>query len=107
MIRKILTTAVVAFSVTAPVSQARINRWKIVKPYNPKLERIASCESGGHWGINTGNGFFGGLQFAASTWWNVGGKGLPHQASEIEQKYRAVRLIHIAGYSPWPVCGFR
>jgi resuscitation-promoting factor RpfA len=87
-------------------AEARINRWKIVRPYNPKLESMARCESGGDWSINTGNGFYGGLQFKLSTWWAVGGIGMPHKASKMEQKYRAVKLIKRAGFSPWPVCGF-
>ena len=83
----------------------RINRWTVVKPYNQKLERMAWCESTGRWFIATGNGFFGGLQFDAQTWRSVGGKGLPHQNSKLEQKYRAVKLIRTRGYGPWPVCG--
>lgn len=102
---KIIATALTAFAIVPATTQARVNRWKIVRPYNPKLERMASCESGKNWGINTGNGFFGGLQFAPTTWWAVGGKGFPHQASKLEQKYRAVKLIQWKGYAPWPVCG--
>jgi Transglycosylase-like domain len=82
-------------------------RWAMVKPYDDKLERIASCESGRSWGINTGNGFYGGLQFTLGTWQSVGGRGYPHQNSELEQKYRAVLLIRQSGYGPWPVCGYR
>lgn len=83
------------------------SRWKTVQPYNAKLERIAYCESRGRWSINTGNGFYGGLQFTLSTWKSIGGRGYPHQNSELEQKYRAVLLIREEGYSPWPVCGYR
>lgn len=81
-------------------------KWSVVRPYNAKLDRMARCESGGRWFIATGNGFYGGLQFVPSTWWSVGGKGMPHQNSELEQKFRAVRLIKRAGFGPWPVCGF-
>jgi hypothetical protein len=81
-------------------------RWSVVKPYNVKLNRMARCESGGRWFIATGNGFYGGLQFVPSTWWSVGGKGMPHRNSILEQKYRAVLLIKRAGYGPWPICGF-
>jgi Transglycosylase-like domain len=88
------------------VVKHRVNRWEVVKPYNAKLNRMAWCESTGRWFIATGNGFYGGLQFTASTWWSVGGKGLPHQNSKLEQKYRAVRLIKRSGYGPWPVCGY-
>jgi hypothetical protein len=81
------------------------SRWKVVQPYNAKLERIAQCESTSHWFINTGNGYYGGLQFKLSTWTSVGGRGYPNQNSILEQKYRAVKLIKLVGYTPWPICG--
>jgi Transglycosylase-like domain len=84
----------------------RRHKRKIVRPYNSKLNRMAWCESTGRWFINTGNGYFGGLQFALSTWWSVGGRGYPHHNTKLEQKYRAVILIKRAGYGPWPVCGY-
>lgn len=102
---KVLIVALSTVACLPSIAEARVNRWKVVKPLNAKLDRMARCESSGNWGINTGNGFFGGLQFKASTWWSVGGRGFPHQASKLEQKYRAVKLIHWQGYSPWPVCG--
>lgn len=106
--RKITTVlaTVLVFAVPA-TADAKRTRWKVVKPYNAKLERMARCESGGRWHIATGNGFFGGLQFTYSTWRSVGGRGMPHRNSELEQKYRAVKLIRRAGYGPWPVCGYR
>ena len=79
---------------------------RIVRPYNSKLNRMASCESGRRWHINTGNGYYGGLQFKLSTWRSVGGKGYPHNVSKLEQKFRAVTLIKRAGYAPWPRCGY-
>ena len=82
-------------------------RWKVVQPYNDKLNRIAQCESHNHWFINTGNGFYGGLQFTLRTWHSVGGIGYPNRNTILEQKYRAVKLIKVYGYSPWPVCGYR
>jgi resuscitation-promoting factor RpfA len=42
-------------------------------------DKIAACESGGDWNTNTGNGYYGGLQFNTVTWHNYGGHGLPHQ----------------------------
>lgn len=85
----------------------RFLKWRVVVPYNAKLNRMAQCESDGRWHIATGNGFYGGLQFVPSTWWSVGGKGMPHLASILEQKFRAVLLIRREGYAPWPVCGYR
>jgi hypothetical protein len=88
--------------------QCRYNRMRrrVVRPFRPKLERMAYCESTGRWYISTGNGFYGGLQFTLSTWRSVGGWGYPHQNSKLEQMYRGVRLIKREGYSPWPVCGY-
>src|SRR4029077_20207582 len=98
--------AVVAALVTpGPASAPALNRWDAVRPYNAKLERMAWCESRGRWWIATGNGFYGGLQFDAQTWRSVGGRGLPHWHSKLEQKYRAALLIRRRGFAPWPVCG--
>ena len=96
-----------AITLMVPQVHHQDARWRVVQPYNQKLERMASCESGGRWWINTGNGFYGGLQFTLGTWRSVGGRGYPHQNSELEQKYRAVLLIRRSGYGPWPVCGYR
>ena len=68
---------------------------------------LARCEAGGNWHINTGNGYYGGLQFSASTWRGVGGHGLPHRASKAEQIKRGEKLFARSGASPWPACGHR
>lgn len=70
-------------------------------------DRIAACESGGNWAINTGNGFYGGLQFTLSSWRAVGGSGYPNQASRAEQIYRATLLQARQGWGAWPVCSVR
>jgi hypothetical protein len=67
-------------------------------------DRLAQCESGGNWSINTGNGYYGGLQFLASTWRANGGSGLPHQNSREEQIRVAEHLRAQAGFAPWPAC---
>lgn len=67
-------------------------------------DRLAQCESGGNWHINTGNGFYGGLQFSAATWRSVGGSGLPHENSKAEQIKRAKILQQRAGWGQWPAC---
>lgn len=70
-------------------------------------DRLARCESGGNWSINTGNGYYGGLQFALATWRNVGGSGMPHEASKAEQIRRAEILVSRSGGSyraHWPSC---
>ena len=64
-------------------------------------DKIAKCESGGNWHINTGNGYYGGLQFSAATWKSVGGPGLPHQYSrEVQIKYAKI-LQARSGWGQW------
>ncbi len=67
-------------------------------------DRLAQCESGGDWDINTGNGYYGGLQFAISSWQAVGGSGLPSDAPRSEQIARAEQLQAIQGWGAWPAC---
>lgn len=67
-------------------------------------DRVATCESGGNWSTNTGNGFYGGLQFTMQSWRGVGGTGRPDQASREEQISRAEKLQAVQGFGAWPVC---
>lgn len=67
-------------------------------------DRLAKCESGGNWAINTGNGYYGGLQFSLSSWRGVGGSGYPHQASRAEQIKRGQILQSRGGWGHWPAC---
>jgi membrane protein involved in colicin uptake len=67
-------------------------------------DRLAKCESGGNWASNTGNGYYGGLQFNLSTWYSNGGTGYPHQNTREEQIRVAENLRAARGYSPWPAC---
>ncbi len=67
-------------------------------------DSLAACESGGNWAINTGNGFYGGLQFSLSSWAGVGGSGYPNQASRDEQIARAEILKSRQGWGAWPAC---
>lgn len=67
-------------------------------------DRLAQCESGGNWAINTGNGYYGGLQFSQSTWQAVGGQGLPSQNSREEQIRRGQILQSRSGWGQWPAC---
>ena len=70
-------------------------------------DRVASCESGGNWGINTGNGYHGGLQFTLGTWHANGGQGSPESAGRDEQIRVAENVLHTQGIGAWPVCGAR
>ena len=111
MRRLVLCAAILVAFFVGMAGSALASRWTVVRPYNAKLERIHRCEAPGNWYANTGNGFFGGLQFTLSTWHAAGGRGMPHQNSILEQKYRAVLWHNMIG--TWvtragrPVCGFR
>lgn len=68
---------------------------------------LARCESGGNWAIDSGNGYYGGLQFSHETWHNYGGgefADYPHEATREEQIIVAERLRAARGYAPWPAC---
>src|SRR5581483_10222551 len=70
-------------------------------------DRIAQCESGGNWHADTGNGFYGGLQFTESTWSGYGGgryAARADEASRREQITIANRVLHGQGWGAWPVC---
>ncbi|HWJ67773.1 MAG TPA: transglycosylase family protein [Nocardioides sp.] len=72
---------------------------------NTVWDRLAQCESGGNWAINTGNGYYGGLQFSLSTWQAYGGPGMPHQASRETQIAIATKVRDASGgYGAWPHC---
>ena len=69
---------------------------------------IAACESGGNWSADTGNGFYGGLQFTEQTWLAYGGgqyASSANLASESEQIAVADRVLAGQGIGAWPVCG--
>jgi uncharacterized protein YabE (DUF348 family) len=72
---------------------------------NTAWDRLAQCESGGNWAINTGNGYYGGLQFNLGTWQANGGTGLPSNASRETQIAIATKVRDAAGgYGAWPGC---
>ncbi|MGY6020223.1 transglycosylase family protein [Streptomyces spinosirectus] len=71
-------------------------------------DKVAQCESGGNWSINTGNGYYGGLQFSASTWAAYGGTAYAaqaNQASKSQQIAVAEKVLAAQGKGAWPVCG--
>ena len=68
-------------------------------------DQLAQCESGGNWAINTGNGYYGGLQFNLGTWQAYGGSGLPSNASRETQIAIATKVRDASGgYGAWPGC---
>jgi LysM repeat protein len=73
-------------------------------------DSVAQCESGGNWSINTGNGFYGGLQFTAQTWRAYGGSAYAayaNQASREQQIAIAQKVLAGQGPGAWPVCSQR
>lgn len=73
-------------------------------------DAVAQCESGGNWAINTGNGFYGGLQFTSSTWAAYGGHAYApqaNQASRAAQIAVAEKVLASQGPNAWPVCSHR
>jgi hypothetical protein len=84
--------------------RAKIVRVGTKQPFGV-WDRLANCESGGNWHINTGNGYYGGLQFSLGTWRSYGGTGLPSQHSRETQIAVATRLRNAqGGYGAWPAC---
>ncbi|MFC7402068.1 transglycosylase family protein [Citricoccus sp. GCM10030269] len=81
-------------ALSAPATAAPQSSW----------DALAQCESGGNWSINTGNGYYGGLQFTPSTWRAFGGSGMPHQASKAEQIRVAENTLAAQGWGAWPAC---
>ncbi|ARP69507.1 transglycosylase [Streptomyces pluripotens] len=77
---------------------------------NGVWDRIARCESGGNWHINTGNGYYGGLQFSAGTWRAYGGTAYAptaDRASRSAQITVAAKVQRAQGWGAWPVCSAR
>lgn len=73
--------------------------------YSVNWDAVAQCESGGNWAANTGNGFYGGLQFKPTTWSSNGGFGSPAMASREEQIRVAENVLQSQGIGAWPKCG--
>ncbi len=67
-------------------------------------DALAQCESGGNWSNNTGNGFYGGLQFTQQSWNGVGMSGSPATATRAQQIEAGERLLAIQGWGAWPAC---
>ncbi|BFU43954.1 transglycosylase family protein [Krasilnikovia sp. MM14-A1004] len=92
-----VTGTVALLGPAAPASASSVN-W----------DAIAHCESGGRWHINTGNGYYGGLQFSRSTWAGHGGTKYARtadKASRAQQIAVAERVLRAQGIRAWPVCG--
>jgi hypothetical protein len=95
------TAALVLALVSAvPAQAATVRTW----------DRIARCESGGNWHINTHNGYYGGLQISGGTWRAYKGNryaSLPHRATKREQIRIAEKIKRGQGWRAWPSCSRR
>lgn len=89
---------------TAKISPAPIPAIVIRSDSNDVWEKLAQCETHGNWSSDTGNGYYGGLQFNMSAWIGTGGTGSPAQASRDEQIIRGKILQEKRGWSPWGGC---
>ena len=96
-----LTTKAVAGATAALATTALISPIASAAP-DSDWDRLAQCEAGGNWHINTGNGYYGGLQFSLGTWRAYGGTGLPSQNSRETQIAVATRLpVGLARRGGW------
>jgi uncharacterized protein YabE (DUF348 family) len=72
--------------------------------FGQALARLRSCEAGGNYRINTGNGYYGAYQFNVSTWNGYGGYTIPSDAPPAIQDQKATETYKARGWSPWPAC---
>jgi len=101
LIKKPVTEVILVGTKTTTTSQTSSGS---STPSGSVWDKLAQCESGGNWSINTGNGYYGGLQFSLSTWRAYGGSGMPHEASREEQIRIAKKVQASDGWGAWPAC---
>lgn len=106
-IKNILTKSLWVAAATGALSVAPMVMSAPASADSVNWDAIAQCESGGNWGINTGNGHYGGLQFKQATWNANGGVGSPARASRAEQIRVAENVLRSQGLGAWPKCGPR
>jgi hypothetical protein len=106
-IKKVLTRCLWVAAAAGPLSVAPMAMSATASADSVNWNAIAQCESGGNWGINSGNGHYGGLQFKPATWNANGGVGSPAQASRAEQIRVAENVLRSQGLGAWPKCGPR
>jgi resuscitation-promoting factor RpfA len=93
----LMATVLVTSTLAAPANAVPMRTW----------QKLAKCESGARWHINTGNGYYGGLQISPSTWRASGGKKfakMPHRASKKQQVRVAKVIKKRQGWGAWPSC---
>ncbi|HNV10828.1 MAG TPA: transglycosylase family protein [Propionibacteriaceae bacterium] len=105
-----LATAVAASAMLGSLALSVAPRADAVDSITAVWDKVAACESGGNWSINTGNGYYGGVQFSSSTWKGYGGGTYASRAdlaSKAEQIAVARRVLYGQGPGAWPVCSVR
>ncbi|MEU8891746.1 transglycosylase family protein [Streptomyces sp. NPDC048442] len=104
------TAALVGAALVAPLALIVAIGPQAVAADRGVWDRIARCESGGNWHINTGNGYYGGLQFSAGTWRAHGGGAYARtadRASRAQQIAVATKVQRKQGWGAWPACSRR
>lgn len=94
----VAATGGLAAAIAPAAGAASVSQW----------DQVAACESGGNWQINTGNGYYGGLQFSAETWAGAGGIAYAptaDQATKEQQIEIAENVLAMQGAGAWPNCG--
>ncbi len=101
--RKLVMSLLAAFVLALPVLTGPAAEAATTRTWN----RMAHCESTSRWHVNTGNGYYGGLQISPRTWRAFGGKRfaqMPHRATKGEQIRVAERIKRGQGWGAWPHC---
>lgn len=104
------TAALVAAALVVPLALLSATTGEARAADSGVWDRIARCESGGNWHINTGNGYYGGLQFSPSTWRGFGGTAYAStadRASKAQQIAIATKVQRVQGWGAWPTCSVR
>lgn len=99
------------FARTGLVAAALLTPMALATPAQAATEAqwdaVAACESGGNWSINTGNGYYGGLQFSDATWDGYGGEkyaATADNATRAQQIHIAEKVLDGQGWGAWPTC---
>ncbi len=103
-LRKVVVAVAATVAVAAPLSSTVTSADAAT---SKTWDALANCESGGNWHINTGNGYYGGLQFNPNTWLAYGGGKFASRAdlaSRTEQISIAEKVLKASGWGAWPAC---
>jgi hypothetical protein len=99
------TTTTTVPPMTTPPNTIRPGSGQLGDPYlDASWDKLAGCESGGRWSLNSGNGYYGGIQFALGTWRSLGGTGLPSDHPREVQIAMGKKLWQTSGWGAWPGC---